>query len=237
MRRRTFVFIVCSPQTRTGVSTTARLLTDFYLSQRAAVEGFDTDPREPRYGELFPDVVRIVDPTEIKGQVSLFDRLLVHDEIPKVVDVWHRGYDRFFATVKEIGFVEEARRHAIEPVVLFHVEPTEATLARALELSAAWNELTMVAVQNKGAALLGARPHEVLARYPATSKLVIAPLHGPLAKLLHEPDLSLSGFLRAPPSDMSIVARDALRAWITPIFTQFRSFELRMDLERAEFLM
>jgi hypothetical protein len=28
-----------------------------------------------------------------------------------------------------------------------------------------------------------------------------------------------------------------LKAWITPIFTQFRSFELRMDLERAEFLM
>lgn len=236
MRRRTFVFVACSPHPRTGVSTTARLLTDFYLSRQAPVEGFDTDPHEPRYGELFPDCVRIVDATDIRGQISLFDRLLVHDEVPKIIDVWHRSYERFFATVKEIGFVEEARRHGVEPVILFHVDPTEATLARALALSAAWSDVTMVAVHNEGASPLGARAHEILARYPSSRKFVIAPLEGPVAKTLDQPDFSLSRFLLAPPSDMSIVVRAALKAWIAPIFTQFQSFELRMDLDGAEFL-
>ena len=35
---------------------------------------------------------------------------------------------------------------------------------------------------------------------------------------------------------MSIVVRAALKAWIAPIFTQFQSFELRLELEGAEFL-
>lgn len=236
MRRRTFVFVACSPHPRTGVSTTARLLTDFYLSRQAPIEGFDTDPHVPRYGELFPDCVRIVDATDIRGQISLFDRLLVHDEIPKVIDVWHRSYERFFATIKEIGFIEEARRHGVEPVFLFHVDPTEATLARALALSAAWSDVAMVAVQNEGASPLGGHAHELLARYPATRKFVIGPLDGPVAKALEQPDLSLSRFLLEQPFDMSIVVRAALKAWLTPIFTQFQSFELRMDLESAEFL-
>ncbi len=236
MIRRTIVFIVCSPHARTGVSTTARLLTDFYVSRKIEVAGFDTDPHEPTYGALFGDLVRVVDATDIKGQISLFDRLLVHDEIPKVVDVWHRSYERFFSTVKDIGFIEEAHKHGVEPLILFHADATEAALASALTLSAAWRDLTMIAVNNEGAAPLGARAHEILARYPARRKFVVAALEGPIAKALQVPGFSLSRFLLAAPSDMSIVVRAGLKAWLAPIFIQFQNFEMRLRLESAEFL-
>jgi hypothetical protein len=236
MRRRTFVFVACSPHSRTGVSTTARLLTDFFLSRQARVEGFDTDPHEPRYGELFPDCVQIVDATDIRGQISLFDRLLVDDGTPKIVDVWYRSFDRFFATVQDIGFVEEARGRGVEPVFIFHVDPTETALSRALAISATWSDVTMVAVHNEGAAPLGAEAHEILARYPVSRKFVIGALETPVAKALDRPDLSLCRFLVAPPPDMSIVVRAALKAWLGPVFTQFQSFELRMELDGAEFL-
>lgn len=236
MRRPTLVFISCSPHPRTGVSTTARLLTDFYLSRQTQVEGFDTDPHEPQYGALFPQCVRVVDATDIRGQISLFDRLLVHDEIPKIIDIWHRSYERFFSIVKDIGFIEEARRHSVEPVVLFHVDATEAALARALALSAAWKDLTMIAIHNEGASPLGAQAREILSRYPARRKFVFAPLDAPIAKMLERREFSLSRFLLAPPSDMSIVVRAGLKAWLAPIFTQLQSFELRLELEGAEFL-
>jgi hypothetical protein len=35
---------------------------------------------------------------------------------------------------------------------------------------------------------------------------------------------------------MSIVVRAALKSWIVPIFTQFKSFELRRDLESSDYL-
>ncbi|MBY6240281.1 hypothetical protein [Methylosinus sp. Sm6] len=236
MRRRSFVFVACSPHPRTGVSTTARLLTDFHLSRHAPVEGFDTDPHASRYAELFPAHVRAVDAADIKGQISLFDRLLVNDETPKIVDVWSRSYDRFFGTVREIGFVEEARRNGVEPVILFHVDPSQTSLARAHALHAAWSDVAMVVVNNEGASPLGAAAHEILAHYPASRKFVIAPLDAAVARSLESPELSLSGFLVAPPPAMSIVVRAALKAWLAPIFTQFRSFELRQQLNGAEFL-
>ena len=236
MERRTFVFIVCSPHARVGVSTTARLLTDFYLPRRRPVEGFDTDPHEPDYGAWFPDHVRVVDAAAITGQISLFDRLLVNDETPKIVDIWHRSYERFFATVRDIGFFEEARRHAVEPIILFQADATQGALASALALNAAWPDLAMVVVHNEGAAPLGEQPHDILHRYPARGKFVIAPLDGPVAKLLTNPSLSLTRFLLAPPSDMSIVLRAALRHWILQSFTQFQSFELRLELEASEYL-
>jgi hypothetical protein len=236
MRRRTFVFIVCAPHARAGVSTTARLLTDFYLSRHVPVEGFDTDPHEPRYGELFPQHVRVVDAADIKGQISLFDRLLVHDEAPKIVDVWHRSFERFFATVKDIGFIEEARRHGVEPILLFNADATESSLASALGLHASWRDLSMIVVHNEGARPLGAHPQDILSRFPARGKFVIPALESPVAQILDDPTLSLTRFLLAPPSDMSLVVRAALKSWLLPIFTQFRSFELRLELESTDFL-
>lgn len=236
MRRRTFVYIACSPHPRTGVSTTARLLTDFYLSRHAPVEGFDTDPHASRYAELFPTRVRAVDTSEIKGQISLFDRLLVNDDVPKIIDVWARSFDRFFTTVRDIGFVEEARRNGVEPVILFHVDPSQVSLARALALHAAWRDVGMVVVHNEGASPLGEEAADILGHYPASRKFVIAALDQAVARALDRPDLSLSQFLLAPPSEISIVVRAALKAWLTRIFTQFQSFELRQQLDGAEFL-
>jgi hypothetical protein len=198
--------------------------------------GFDTDPHEPRYGVFFPDLVQTVDVADIKGQIALFDRLLTRDGTTKIVDVWHRAFPRFFATVQDIGFVEEGRRKGIAPILLFHADGGEAALASAQSLSAAWPELTMIVVQNEGARALGAAAPDILRRYPASHKFFISALPGAVANILDDPSLSLSRFLLAPPTDMSIVVRAALKSWLAPIFTQFKSFELRRELESSDYL-
>ena len=236
MAPRTLVFIVCSPHARAGVTTTSRLLTDFFLSQGTFVEGFDTDPHEPRYATLFPKIARIVDVTDIKGQISLFDRLLVHDETPKIVDVWHRSFDRFFSTVREIGFFEEARRNGVEPIIVYQVDGTESALASALALHSSWKDLWMISVQNEGAAPLDEAPQDLLLRYPTRGKFVIPPLDAPIARRLDDYDISLASFLQSPPPDVSIVVRAALKSWLQQIFTQFQSFEMRLNLESSDYL-
>lgn len=236
MRRRTLVFFVCSPHSRTGVTTAARLLSDYYLSRHVDLVGFDTDAREPLYALFFPEQARIVDIGEVKGQIALFDRLLVADETPKIVDVWHRSFERLFATIAEIGFFEEARRIGVEPVVLYQADATARAANSALALATTWPDMGMIVVHNQGAAPLGRDALAILARYPASGKFVIPRLEAPIARTLDDLDLSLSGFLREPPADMSIVVRAALKAWILPIFTQFQSFELRLDLQSSECL-
>ena len=42
--------------------------------------------------------------------MALFDRLVVDDEVPKVVDIGHQAFDRFFTVAADIEFAAEARR-------------------------------------------------------------------------------------------------------------------------------
>jgi hypothetical protein len=236
MERSTRAYICCSPHKRTGTTTTARLLTDYFAVNGRNFLGFDTDPHEPDYGARFPRAVTIVDAAKVQGQVAMFDRLLVHDETPKIVDVWHRSYDAFIETIDEIGFMDEARRTRIQPILLFHADATAASLAAALALSRRWLELCMVVVTNKGAAPLGQDGVDILAQFPSSRRFVIGALDVSSRFVFEAPDFSISQFLLSPPADISIVVGTALRAWVAPIFTQFRTFELQMAMEGAQFL-
>ena len=236
MERRTRVYICCSPHKRTGATTTARLLTEYLIFNGRSFAGLDTDPHEPDYGARFPQAVTIVDAATIEGQVAMFDRLLVHDETPKIVDVWHRSYSRFVETMSQIGFMDEARRAMVQPIALFHADATSASPAAALALAARWPELDMVIVTNKGAAPLGLDASDILAQFPSSRRFVIGALDAASRACFEAPEFSLSRFLLAPPSDMSIVTRTGLRAWAAPVFTQFQTFELQTAMQGAQFL-
>jgi hypothetical protein len=99
-----------------------------------------------------------------------------------------------------------------------------------------WPNLTMMLVRNEGANPLEPHELEIFHSHPAQGKFVITPLPAPVARILSDPTLSLSAFLRSPPPEMSIVVRAALKAWISPIFAQFQSFELRRRLESSDYL-
>ena len=71
-----------------------------------------------QYTNVSP-VEQVADITETKDQFTLFDQLLAEDRVPKVVDVGHSLFDKFFTVIQQIGLVEEARQRGATPVVLF----------------------------------------------------------------------------------------------------------------------
>ncbi len=230
MPGRTHAYIVCSPRGRVGVSTTARLLADYFLHNRRPFVGFDTDPHESPFAERFPDEVMIADLSLVKGQISLFDRLLVNDEAPKIVDLWARSWKTFFTMVREIGFFEEARRLGVEPIIVLVVDDSTECLDAANGLLAQWPDLALVLARNEGAAPMPEPDRELLARYPAARTFEIPALDPFVAQAIQRRDVSFSRFLLAPPSGMSIVIKTALRVWLTRVFAQFQSFELRLAM-------
>ncbi len=236
MSGRTLVYFVCSPHSRTGVTTTARLLTEYYLSRGVTVEGFDTDAREPSYAERFPDLARAVNIFDVRGQIALFDQLLVPDDKPKIVDVWSYSFDQLFAIITEIGFLDEAARAGVTPVVLYQADMSQMAANTCRSLGATWPDLWVSVVHNEGASPLGLDARETLAGYRTRGKLVIPKLERPIARFLDDPDFLLSEFLRQPPPALSLVVRAAIRNWALPIFTQFQSFELRLVLQSSKFL-
>jgi hypothetical protein len=186
--------------------------------------------------QALPEEVQKADLAVIRDQVSLFDRLLVHDELPKILDLGGRDFTRFFTIASETGFFEEARRLSIEPVLFYCIDETTATLETARRINREWPELMLVFVANEGAALLGEDPLATLAQYPSERNFQIPALDNVLWRPIDRPGFSLSRFLLAPPADMSIVVRRALQVWIAQIFAQFQSFELRIAMESTDFL-
>jgi hypothetical protein len=234
---RTYVFICCAPNGRVGVSTTARLLSDYFLASRRGFVGFDADPHEPDYAPRFPGRVQNVDLATTQGQIAMIDRLLVPDGEAKVIDLWSRTFERFFALIQDIGFVEEARRNNIEPVILFHADASQASPSCAYGLAHALPGVETLLTYNESAAALGADIQERLACYPPHRRLKIGALDTLVGRALQPLDLSLSYFLMEPPAEMSLVVRAGLKAWLTPIFSQFRAFEMRRALEEASWLI
>ncbi len=235
MRARTYIFIVCSPHPRTGVSTAARLLADFYLHTGRAFAGFDTDPHESPFANYFPANVTVADLANIQGQIALFDNLLLADQMPRIVDVWSRSWRTFFDIASSTDFFGEAQRRGVTPFILFAADGSESSLETAEHLREQWPDIGMAVIGNEGAAPIGAGAIDHLERYPASHVFEIKALDPVVRKVIEAPDFSFSQFLAEPQDQMSIVVRASLRAWLLPIFQQLQSFELRLTLQDSQY--
>lgn len=235
MKNRTPVFIICSPFGRVGKTMTARLLSDYFLLSGRTFLGFDTDAHEPTFAARFPHEVVVSDLNTIQGQMALIDPLLVHDEVPKVIDLWHRSMDGFFTLLDHTGFVAEARNLAIEPILLYVAEGSSRSVAIAGRIAGRYPDVQIVIVENEGAVQAQENGDE-FGSYPAGRTFKIAALDPVLRQIIEEPGFSLSRFMLTPPTNMSIVVRAGLREWLWRVFSQFKSFELRMTLDETEHL-
>ena len=65
--------------------------------------------------------------------MQLMDRLIVDDGIAKVIDLGFHAFDEFFKMTGEIGFLKEAARRHVAPVILF-VADTDRVSARAFPM-------------------------------------------------------------------------------------------------------
>ena len=117
--RRTPVYIICSPRPLVGRTLIARLLTEFLKLQRGEVAAFDINLKEPSLLDYLPRLTETADVETTFGKMALMDRLIVHDGIAKVVDLGYHAFDEFFSMCAEIGFMKEAARRGIAPIILF----------------------------------------------------------------------------------------------------------------------
>jgi hypothetical protein len=135
------LYVVCSPCRGVGKTLVSRLLTEFYVLDHRPVAAYDLADEGPQLADYLPQFTTISDIGDIFGQMAFFERLIVNDGIANVIDLSHRTFKNFFSVVKEIRFFEEARRRAIEPLILFIIDPDPkspeayASLHRLMEAS------------------------------------------------------------------------------------------------------
>ena len=117
--RQTPVYIICSPRPLVGKTLIARLLSEFLLLKNGAVIPFDVNLKEPSLLEYLPDITETAEVDDTFGKMALMDRVILNDGIAKVIDLGFHAFDEFFKMTEEIGFMKEAVRRGVSPIVLF----------------------------------------------------------------------------------------------------------------------
>lgn len=220
--RRTPVYIICSPRPQVGKTLVARLLCEFLVAHRGIVSAFDVNLNEPSLIDFHPRITETASIDDTFGQMELMDRLIHNDGLAKVIDLGFHAYDPFFKMCAEIGFVKEAERRGVDPVILF-VADIDRTSVRAFDdLRAQYPLTAIIPIENE---------HVLRGELPATFRSIrrmrIAALQPFLKSYIGRQSFSFTEFLRAPQNKSS-----ELYDWIRDSYMQLRELETNLDAHR-----
>jgi hypothetical protein len=116
------VYIVCSPRPQSGKTLLARVLSEFLLLKNGQVLAFDVTLREPSLLDFLPQITETATIEDTYGKIQLMDRVILNDGIPKVIDLGYYSFEEFFKMSEQIGFLKEASRRRVVPIVLYCAE-------------------------------------------------------------------------------------------------------------------
>jgi hypothetical protein len=216
------VYIICSPRPQVGKTLLARLLSEFLLLKNGTVVAFDINLKEPSLLEYLPRITETADVIDTYGKMQLMDRLIVNDSLAKVIDLGFHAFDEFFKMIEEIGFMKEATRRGVAPVILF-VADVDRNSARGYEtLRAQIPAGALVTVDNEFV-VRGELPEAM----EHGRKLAIPALPPFLKTYIDRLNFSFTDYLRHEKDSST-----ELHQWIRRNYLGFRDLELKLILQR-----
>ena len=220
---RTPVYIICSPRPLVGKTLIARLLSEFLLLKNGTVAAFDINLKEPALLDYLPGITETAEVDDTFGKMALMDRLIVNDALAKVIDLGFHAFDEFFKMSEEIGFMKEAGRRGVAPVILFVADTDRASARGYATLQQQIPPKVLVTVDNE---------FVVRGELPATMAdgriLRIAALPVFLKTYIDRLTFSFTDYLRHEKDSST-----ELHQWIRNNYLNFRELELNLILQKS----
>jgi hypothetical protein len=217
------VYIIGSPRPQVGKTLIARLLSEFLLLKNGRVTCFDINLKEPTLLDYLPDITETADVIDTYGKMQLMDRIIIDDGLSKVIDLGYHAFDEFFKMSDQIGFLKEAARRNVAPIILFMAD-IDRTSARAHEmLKLQIPPTNLIVVDNE---------------YIVRGELPDAMSHGRVLRVTALPtflktyidrlNFSFTGYLRQERDSST-----ELHQWIRRNYFMFRELELNLILQKS----
>jgi hypothetical protein len=221
--RPTFVYIICSPRPLVGKTLLARLMSEFQLLKNGEVSAFDINLREPSLLDYLPDITETAEINDTHGKMALMDRLIVNDGITKVIDLGFHAFDEFFTMCEEIGFIKEAARRGVQPIVMFLADVDRTSVRAQGMLKQQIPAGAMVTIDNEYI-LRGEMPEH----FAAYGRVIqIAALQAFLKNYVDRLSFSFTAYLRSQKD-----ASSELHEWIRENYISFRDLEQELIAEK-----
>ena len=217
------VYIICSSRPLVGKTLIARLLSEFLLLKNGEVAAFDINLKEPSLLDYLPKITETAEVDDTFGKMTLMDRLIVNDGIAKVIDLGFHAFDEFFKMSEEIGFIKEAARRGVAPVILF-VADTDRVSARAYPMLQQQIPATALVTIDNEYVVRGELP--LTMAHGRTLQVAALPVF--LKTYIDRLTFSFTAYLRNE-KDTST----ELHQWIRKNYLSFRELELSLILQRS----
>jgi hypothetical protein len=214
------VYIICSPRPLVGKTLIARQLSEFLLLKNGDVAAFDINLKEPSLLEYLPNLTETAEVEDTYGKMKLMDRIIVNDGIAKVIDLGFHAFDEFFRMSDEIGFVKEAARRGVTPVILFVADSDRVSARGHATLREQIPRNALVVVDNEFM-VRGELPEAMT----QGRILRIAALPTFLKTYVDRLTFSFTGYLRSERDSST-----ELHQWIRRNYLSFRELELSLIL-------
>lgn len=222
--RRTPVYIVCSPRPQVGKTLVSRLLCEFLLLHRGGtVLAFDINLNEPSLVDFHPRITETASIEDTFGQMQLMDRIIVNDGVAKVIDLGFHAFEGFIRLATEIGFIKEAARRGIDPVILFVADIDRVSQRSFSDLYAQYPTTTIVPVENEFI-LRSDLPDT----FRSMRRMRMAALPPFLKSYIAKLSFSFTEFVRSPQNQAS-----ELYGWTRDNFMQLREIENGLNRGRT----
>jgi hypothetical protein len=215
------VYIICSPRPLVGKTLIARLVSEFLLLKNGTVAAFDINLKEPSLLEYLPEITETAEVDDTFGKMALMDRLIINDGIAKVIDLGFHAFDEFFKMSEEIGFMKEAARRGVAPIILF-VGDTDRVSARCYPMLQRQIPATALVTVDNEHVVRGELPPAFARR----KVLHIAALPVFLKSYIDRLTFSFTEYLRNEKDSST-----ELHQWIRKNYLSFRELELSLILQ------
>ena len=204
-----------------GKTLVARQLTEFLLLKNGDVTAFDITLKEPSLLDYLPRITETAEIADTFGKIALMDRVILNDGAAKVIDLGFHAFDEFFRMLEEIGFMKEAARRGVSPVVIFLADTDRVSTQAHARLQQQIPPSALVVVDNE---------------YVVRGELAEHMTHGRLLRIA-----ALPMFLKTYVDRLTFSFNDYLRnekdsstelhQWIRTNYVSFRQLELSLILQ------
>ena len=119
-----------------GKTTVARTLLDYFADRRVRARAFDTEVPKGTLKRFHPDVTDIVDINHVPDQMRIFDTVNSTDASVSLIDVRAGLLSPTLRALRNIGFIDAAKKGHITFVVFHILGPSIASLDEIVETAA-----------------------------------------------------------------------------------------------------
>jgi hypothetical protein len=140
------VIIVGADKGGVGKTTVSRTLLDYFSARKMAARAFDTESPKGTLKRFHKDQTTVVDLSQVPDQMRIFDTLT--EAQVTIIDVRAGLLSPTLRALRDIGFIEAAKKNQVTFAVFHILGPTIASLDEIADASALLSDAKYFLVKN-----------------------------------------------------------------------------------------